>query len=113
MGGEEIIFKYPNKQGRCEPCHVSCHKGSALFLSVISIPNQGLFNVEFPISNQRLGGGGISDVRLHSNLVILKSAISAFNCFLLLVGSAATAKGLEPALKHMGEFLLCYHSVSV
>uniref|UniRef100_A0A674P6F1 Receptor protein-tyrosine kinase n=1 Tax=Takifugu rubripes TaxID=31033 RepID=A0A674P6F1_TAKRU len=27
MGGEEIIFKYPNKQGRCEPCHANCTKG--------------------------------------------------------------------------------------
>uniref|UniRef100_A0A8C4F2R1 receptor protein-tyrosine kinase n=1 Tax=Dicentrarchus labrax TaxID=13489 RepID=A0A8C4F2R1_DICLA len=27
MGGEEVIFKYPNKQGRCEPCHVNCTQG--------------------------------------------------------------------------------------
>uniref|UniRef100_A0A3Q1ASB0 Receptor protein-tyrosine kinase n=1 Tax=Amphiprion ocellaris TaxID=80972 RepID=A0A3Q1ASB0_AMPOC len=27
MGGEEVIFKYPNKQGHCEPCHVNCTKG--------------------------------------------------------------------------------------
>uniref|UniRef100_A0A3Q3XSG2 receptor protein-tyrosine kinase n=1 Tax=Mola mola TaxID=94237 RepID=A0A3Q3XSG2_MOLML len=36
MGGEEVIFKYPNKQGRCEPCHVNCTQGSgrgSLFLS--------------------------------------------------------------------------------
>lgn len=35
MGGEEVIFKYPNKQGRCEPCHVNCTQGSgrgSLFL---------------------------------------------------------------------------------
>uniref|UniRef100_A0A674M9L1 Receptor protein-tyrosine kinase n=1 Tax=Takifugu rubripes TaxID=31033 RepID=A0A674M9L1_TAKRU len=36
MGGEEIIFKYPNKQGRCEPCHANCTKGSAIRLSLIS-----------------------------------------------------------------------------
>uniref|UniRef100_A0A8C3G5C6 Receptor protein-tyrosine kinase n=1 Tax=Cyclopterus lumpus TaxID=8103 RepID=A0A8C3G5C6_CYCLU len=24
MGGEEVIFKYPNKQGSCEPCHINC-----------------------------------------------------------------------------------------
>uniref|UniRef100_A0A8C5G802 Receptor protein-tyrosine kinase n=1 Tax=Gouania willdenowi TaxID=441366 RepID=A0A8C5G802_GOUWI len=24
MGGEGVIFKYPNKQGHCEPCHVNC-----------------------------------------------------------------------------------------
>ncbi|XP_076613307.1 receptor tyrosine-protein kinase erbB-3a isoform X1 [Chaetodon auriga] len=27
MGGEEVIFKYPNKQSRCEPCHVNCTQG--------------------------------------------------------------------------------------
>ncbi|XP_068598627.1 receptor tyrosine-protein kinase erbB-3-like [Brachionichthys hirsutus] len=27
MGGEEIIFKYPNKQGHCEPCHINCTQG--------------------------------------------------------------------------------------
>uniref|UniRef100_A0A672JQP2 Receptor protein-tyrosine kinase n=1 Tax=Salarias fasciatus TaxID=181472 RepID=A0A672JQP2_SALFA len=27
MGGEGIIFKYPNKQGHCEPCHVNCTQG--------------------------------------------------------------------------------------
>ncbi|KAI3370155.1 hypothetical protein L3Q82_024938 [Scortum barcoo] len=27
MGGEEVIFKYANKQGRCEPCHINCTKG--------------------------------------------------------------------------------------
>ncbi|KAM7006929.1 receptor tyrosine-protein kinase erbB-3a isoform 2-T2 [Tautogolabrus adspersus] len=27
MGGEEVIFKYPNKQGRCEPCHTNCTQG--------------------------------------------------------------------------------------
>uniref|UniRef100_A0A665VQ07 Receptor protein-tyrosine kinase n=1 Tax=Echeneis naucrates TaxID=173247 RepID=A0A665VQ07_ECHNA len=27
MGGEEVIFKYPNKQGHCEPCHVNCTQG--------------------------------------------------------------------------------------
>ena len=27
MGGEEVIFKYPNKQGRCEPCHINCTQG--------------------------------------------------------------------------------------
>ncbi|XP_069010693.1 receptor tyrosine-protein kinase erbB-3a isoform X1 [Embiotoca jacksoni] len=27
MGGEGVIFKYPNKQGRCEPCHINCTKG--------------------------------------------------------------------------------------
>eukprot|EP00064_Thunnus_orientalis_P002181 superscaffoldBa00000153_g2188 len=27
MGGEEVIFKYPNKQGRCEPCHLNCTQG--------------------------------------------------------------------------------------
>ncbi|KAM9410152.1 receptor tyrosine-protein kinase erbB-3-like [Pholidichthys leucotaenia] len=24
MGGEGYIFKYSNKQGRCEPCHINC-----------------------------------------------------------------------------------------
>lgn len=53
-------------------------------------------------------------MRIHSDLVILfKTAISTFSCLLLLVGLAATAQGLETALKHMGEFLLCYHSVSI
>ncbi|KAM4587898.1 receptor tyrosine-protein kinase erbB-3a [Odontesthes bonariensis] len=27
MGGEGVIFKYPNKQGRCEPCHINCTQG--------------------------------------------------------------------------------------
>lgn len=27
MGGEEVIFKYPNKQGRCETCHINCTQG--------------------------------------------------------------------------------------
>lgn len=27
MGGEGFIFKYPNKQGSCEPCHINCTKG--------------------------------------------------------------------------------------
>ncbi|XP_037627238.1 receptor tyrosine-protein kinase erbB-3a isoform X2 [Sebastes umbrosus] len=27
MGGEEVIFKYPNKEGRCEPCHINCTQG--------------------------------------------------------------------------------------
>lgn len=27
MGGEEVIFKYPNKQDRCEPCHINCTQG--------------------------------------------------------------------------------------
>lgn len=27
MGGDEVIFKYPNKQGRCEPCHINCTQG--------------------------------------------------------------------------------------
>ncbi|TMS19060.1 Receptor tyrosine-protein kinase erbB-3 [Larimichthys crocea] len=27
MGGEEVIFKYPNKEGRCETCHVNCTQG--------------------------------------------------------------------------------------
>ncbi|XP_029287336.1 LOW QUALITY PROTEIN: receptor tyrosine-protein kinase erbB-3a [Cottoperca gobio] len=27
MGGEEVIFKYPTNQGRCEPCHINCTKG--------------------------------------------------------------------------------------
>ncbi|XP_023279412.1 receptor tyrosine-protein kinase erbB-3 isoform X1 [Seriola lalandi dorsalis] len=27
MGGEGIIFKYPNKQGHCEPCHINCTQG--------------------------------------------------------------------------------------
>ncbi|XP_047438103.1 receptor tyrosine-protein kinase erbB-3-like [Mugil cephalus] len=27
MGGEGVIFKYPNKQGSCEPCHVNCTQG--------------------------------------------------------------------------------------
>ncbi|XP_034564833.1 receptor tyrosine-protein kinase erbB-3a isoform X2 [Notolabrus celidotus] len=27
MGGEEVIFKYPNKQDRCEPCHANCTQG--------------------------------------------------------------------------------------
>uniref|UniRef100_A0A3Q3K124 receptor protein-tyrosine kinase n=1 Tax=Monopterus albus TaxID=43700 RepID=A0A3Q3K124_MONAL len=25
MGGEGLIFKYPNKQGHCEPCHINFH----------------------------------------------------------------------------------------
>uniref|UniRef100_H3DAT2 Receptor protein-tyrosine kinase n=1 Tax=Tetraodon nigroviridis TaxID=99883 RepID=H3DAT2_TETNG len=31
MGGEEIIFKYPDKQGRCEPCHGNCTKGLSCY----------------------------------------------------------------------------------
>uniref|UniRef100_A0A8D3CSA9 Receptor protein-tyrosine kinase n=1 Tax=Scophthalmus maximus TaxID=52904 RepID=A0A8D3CSA9_SCOMX len=27
MGGEGVIFKYPNKQGSCEPCHINCTNG--------------------------------------------------------------------------------------
>uniref|UniRef100_A0A3Q1IFN8 Receptor protein-tyrosine kinase n=1 Tax=Anabas testudineus TaxID=64144 RepID=A0A3Q1IFN8_ANATE len=27
MGGEGVIFKYPNKQGHCEPCHSNCTQG--------------------------------------------------------------------------------------
>ncbi|KAM3621018.1 uncharacterized protein V6R79_005030 [Siganus canaliculatus] len=27
MGGEEVIFKYPNKHGHCEPCHLNCTQG--------------------------------------------------------------------------------------
>ncbi|XP_056158078.1 receptor tyrosine-protein kinase erbB-3-like [Lampris incognitus] len=27
MGGEGVIFKYPNKQHHCEPCHVNCTQG--------------------------------------------------------------------------------------
>ncbi|KAM4613430.1 receptor tyrosine-protein kinase erbB-3a isoform 2-T2 [Polymixia lowei] len=27
MGGEGVIFKFPNKQRRCDPCHVNCTKG--------------------------------------------------------------------------------------
>ncbi|XP_057701747.1 receptor tyrosine-protein kinase erbB-3-like [Corythoichthys intestinalis] len=27
MGGEGVIFKYPNKQGRCEQCHINCTQG--------------------------------------------------------------------------------------
>ncbi|XP_068450203.1 receptor tyrosine-protein kinase erbB-3a isoform X2 [Clinocottus analis] len=27
MGGEEVIFKYPNRQGSCEPCHINCTHG--------------------------------------------------------------------------------------
>ncbi|XP_060898548.1 receptor tyrosine-protein kinase erbB-3a isoform X2 [Labrus mixtus] len=27
MGGEEVIFKYPNKQSRCESCHTNCTQG--------------------------------------------------------------------------------------
>lgn len=27
MGGEGVIFKYSNKQGHCEPCHVNCTQG--------------------------------------------------------------------------------------
>ncbi|XP_074523060.1 receptor tyrosine-protein kinase erbB-3a [Halichoeres trimaculatus] len=27
MGGEEVIFKYTNKQGHCEPCHANCTQG--------------------------------------------------------------------------------------
>lgn len=30
MGGEGVIFKYPNKQGRCEPCHINCTQGSVI-----------------------------------------------------------------------------------
>lgn len=34
MGGEEVIFKYPNKQGRCKPCHKNCTQGSEPELSL-------------------------------------------------------------------------------
>ncbi|XP_028850847.1 receptor tyrosine-protein kinase erbB-3b isoform X2 [Denticeps clupeoides] len=27
MGENGLIFKYPNKQGQCEPCHVNCTQG--------------------------------------------------------------------------------------
>uniref|UniRef100_A0A4W6EI95 receptor protein-tyrosine kinase n=1 Tax=Lates calcarifer TaxID=8187 RepID=A0A4W6EI95_LATCA len=27
MGEEGVIFKYPNKQGHCEPCHINCTQG--------------------------------------------------------------------------------------
>ncbi|XP_034726500.1 receptor tyrosine-protein kinase erbB-3a isoform X1 [Etheostoma cragini] len=27
MGGDEVIFKYPNKQGSCETCHINCTQG--------------------------------------------------------------------------------------
>ncbi|XP_076012565.1 receptor tyrosine-protein kinase erbB-3a [Genypterus blacodes] len=27
MGGEGVIFKYPNSQRRCEPCHFNCTQG--------------------------------------------------------------------------------------
>ncbi|XP_047204615.1 receptor tyrosine-protein kinase erbB-3a isoform X2 [Girardinichthys multiradiatus] len=27
MGGEGVIFKYANKQGHCEPCHMNCTQG--------------------------------------------------------------------------------------
>ncbi|XP_070693587.1 receptor tyrosine-protein kinase erbB-3a [Pempheris klunzingeri] len=27
MGGEEVIFKYPNREGSCEPCHINCTQG--------------------------------------------------------------------------------------
>ncbi|XP_060925022.1 receptor tyrosine-protein kinase erbB-3a [Limanda limanda] len=27
MAGEGVIFKYPNKQGSCEPCHINCTQG--------------------------------------------------------------------------------------
>uniref|UniRef100_A0A665VQN5 Receptor protein-tyrosine kinase n=1 Tax=Echeneis naucrates TaxID=173247 RepID=A0A665VQN5_ECHNA len=40
MGGEEVIFKYPNKQGHCEPCHVNCTQGQetmAIALGVIAL----------------------------------------------------------------------------
>uniref|UniRef100_A0A3Q2XQ34 Receptor protein-tyrosine kinase n=1 Tax=Hippocampus comes TaxID=109280 RepID=A0A3Q2XQ34_HIPCM len=40
MGGEGVIFKYPNKQGRCEPCHINCTQGQAttgIVLGVIAI----------------------------------------------------------------------------
>lgn len=30
MGGEEVIFKYPNKEGHCEPCHINCTQRSAI-----------------------------------------------------------------------------------
>uniref|UniRef100_A0A8C5EMT5 Receptor protein-tyrosine kinase n=1 Tax=Gouania willdenowi TaxID=441366 RepID=A0A8C5EMT5_GOUWI len=38
MGGEGVIFKYPNKQGHCEPCHVNC--------------TQRLFSLPFRVSTQ-------------------------------------------------------------
>lgn len=43
MGGEEIIFKYPNKQGHCEPCHANCTKGSADSIWRTSCLNQRQF----------------------------------------------------------------------
>uniref|UniRef100_A0A8C6LQN0 receptor protein-tyrosine kinase n=1 Tax=Nothobranchius furzeri TaxID=105023 RepID=A0A8C6LQN0_NOTFU len=27
MGGEGVIYKYPNKRGRCEQCHINCTQG--------------------------------------------------------------------------------------
>ncbi|CAL8339089.1 unnamed protein product [Merluccius merluccius] len=27
MGGEGVIFKYPNRQHSCEPCHINCTQG--------------------------------------------------------------------------------------
>ncbi|KAK2862208.1 hypothetical protein Q5P01_001741 [Channa striata] len=27
MGGEGVIFKYPNKQGHCKPCYINCTQG--------------------------------------------------------------------------------------
>ena len=27
MGGEGVIFKYPDRQHNCEPCHLNCTQG--------------------------------------------------------------------------------------
>uniref|UniRef100_A0A8C9ZIS2 Receptor protein-tyrosine kinase n=1 Tax=Sander lucioperca TaxID=283035 RepID=A0A8C9ZIS2_SANLU len=40
MGGDEVIFKYPNKQGSCETCHINCTQGqatTAIVLGVIAV----------------------------------------------------------------------------
>uniref|UniRef100_A0A8C3A286 Receptor protein-tyrosine kinase n=1 Tax=Cyclopterus lumpus TaxID=8103 RepID=A0A8C3A286_CYCLU len=37
MGGEEVIFKYPNKQGSCEPCHINCTQGQATTAIVLGV----------------------------------------------------------------------------
>uniref|UniRef100_A0A673D0P9 Receptor protein-tyrosine kinase n=1 Tax=Sphaeramia orbicularis TaxID=375764 RepID=A0A673D0P9_9TELE len=37
MAGEGVIFKYPNKQGRCEPCHSNCTQGCSQSVLVIFI----------------------------------------------------------------------------
>uniref|UniRef100_A0A7N8YH64 Receptor protein-tyrosine kinase n=1 Tax=Mastacembelus armatus TaxID=205130 RepID=A0A7N8YH64_9TELE len=49
MGGEGVIFKYPNKQGHCEPCHINCTQtcsgpglgdclGSSGYVSLLLLP---------------------------------------------------------------------------